>query len=121
MNYQAMTRATQTIHNFKIQRITAKMTRECKHSPDSFCYTCGSVTLRQCKRQLTQHVKKLGELYFGCKVGDLGKRWAPHICCVRCASSLFCLGQRQTGLASSLAFQWSGWSQRTIQQIATSD
>ena len=31
---------------------------------------------------------KLYELYFGCKVGDQDKRWAPHVCCVNCSSLL---------------------------------
>ena len=76
------------INSFFFTGDIVKMPRECKNSPDSFCYLYRTVTLRQYKRQLTQHVKKLYELYFGCKVGDQDKRWAPHICCVRCTSSL---------------------------------
>ena len=64
------------------------MDRKCKNSPDSYCYICGSFTLKRCKRQLLSHVMKLYELYFGCKVGDQDKRWAPHVCCVGCSSSL---------------------------------
>ena len=32
------------------------MDRKCKNSPDSYCYICGSVTLKRCKRQLSPHV-----------------------------------------------------------------
>ena len=64
------------------------MNRKCKNSPDSYCYICGSFTLKRCRRQLSPHVMKLYELYFGCKVGDQDKRWAPHVCCVGCSSSL---------------------------------
>jgi len=28
------------------------------------------------------------ELYFGCKLGDKDKRWAPHFCCVTCVRLL---------------------------------
>ena len=64
------------------------MPRTCKNQADNFCYICGEMTLKRCRRRLTPHVKKLYELYFGCKVGDQDKNWAPHACCVRCASSL---------------------------------
>ncbi|XP_076037944.1 uncharacterized protein LOC143030832 [Oratosquilla oratoria] len=83
------------------------MPRECKNSPDKFCYICGSVTLRQYKRQLTQRVKKLYELYFGCKVGDQDKSWAPHICWVRCTSSLSAwVKGKGTGLMFGVPMVW---------------
>ena len=31
---------------------------------------------------------KKGILYFGCKVGDQDKKWAPHVCCTTCSSKL---------------------------------
>jgi hypothetical protein len=30
-------------------------------------------------------------LYFGCKVGDQDKNWAPHICCTTCSSNISAL------------------------------
>jgi len=27
-------------------------------------------------------------LYFGCKIGDQDKSWAPHVCCRKCATNL---------------------------------
>ncbi|XP_076057286.1 uncharacterized protein LOC143034826 [Oratosquilla oratoria] len=75
------------------------MPRECKNSPDKFCYIY--------KRQLTQRVKKLYELYFGCKVGDQDKSWAPHICCVRCTSSLSAwVKGKGTGLMFGVPMVW---------------
>lgn len=64
------------------------MSRVCKSSPDSFCYICGEVTLKKHQRQLTSHIKQLYHAYFGCKVGDQEKSWAPHVCCVRCTTAL---------------------------------
>ena len=80
------------------------MPRTCKNQADNFCYICGKMTLKRCRRRLTPHVKKLYELYFGCKVGDQDKNWAPHACCVRCASSL----------------SWCGVNPKIIVQIAIS-
>ena len=37
---------------------------------------------------MTPLVKKCYELYFGCKVGDQDKNWAPHICCLTCVKRL---------------------------------
>ena len=65
-----------------------KMPRNCKNQADNFCYICGELTLKRNRRRLTPHVKKLYELYFGCRLGDQDKNWAPHICCVKCASSV---------------------------------
>lgn len=73
------------------------MPRNCKNQADSFCYICGELTLKRCRRRLTPRVKKLYELYFGCRLGDQDKNWAPHICCVKCASSLSAWANRSGG------------------------
>jgi len=31
--------------------------------------------------------EKTYECYFGCKVGDQDKKWAPHVCCISCATT----------------------------------
>jgi hypothetical protein len=36
------------------------------------------------RQNFTPLIKKRYELYFGCKIGDQDKRWAPRICCVTC-------------------------------------
>ena len=33
-------------------------------------------------------VKNAYECYIGCKVGDQDKKWAPHVCCISCATIL---------------------------------
>jgi hypothetical protein len=40
------------------------------------------------KRNITPLIGKAYELYFGFKIGDQDKIWAPHICCSYCASYL---------------------------------
>jgi len=50
---------------------------------------CGEVTLASQRRSITYLIKKAYHLYFGCKLGDQDKKWAPHIVCKACA---ICLG-----------------------------
>jgi len=50
---------------------------------------CGEVTLASQRRSITLLIKKAYHLYFGCKLGDQDKKWAPHIVCKSCA---ICLG-----------------------------
>lgn len=58
--------------------------RSCKTSANSFCYVCGELTFKSQRRSITHNVKKAYYLYFGCKVGEQDKNWAPHVCCVTC-------------------------------------
>jgi len=64
------------------------MPRNCVNSVDNFCYICGEVKLAHQKRVITLTVKKVYEFYFGCKIGDQDKAWAPHICCTTCTRNL---------------------------------
>ncbi|CAH2014076.1 unnamed protein product [Acanthoscelides obtectus] len=64
------------------------MSRKCVNNPDQFCYVCGDVTFASQRRSITPLITKAYQLYFGCKLGDQDKQWAPHICCNTCASSL---------------------------------
>jgi len=64
------------------------MPRTCVNSPDNFCYVCGEVTFSSQKRTITAMVKKGCHLYFGCKIGDQNKSWAPRVCCNTCATNL---------------------------------
>ena len=75
--------------------------RLCKNSPDKFCYVCGRYVLKSQDRPITENVKKAYFLYFGCKVGDQDKNWAPHICCVSCYVTLI---QWVRGNRSSMPF-----------------
>ena len=54
--------------------------RKCKNDPDRFCYICGKVALSD--RQ------KCYRAYFGIKLGDQDKSFAPHICCKTCVENL---------------------------------
>ena len=64
------------------------MPRKCVNTADNFCHICGEVTFANQKKSINSQVKKAYHLYFGCKVGDQDKPWAPHICCATCTTQL---------------------------------
>ena len=55
------------------------MSRVCINNVDSFCYICGEMTFASQKRPITAMVRKAYHLYFGYKVGNQDKKWAPHM------------------------------------------
>ncbi len=64
--------------------------RSCTNHPDNFCYVCGQYTNKDQQRSVSKAVKMKAAYfhYFGSKVGDQDKSWAPHICCRSCQSGL---------------------------------
>lgn len=64
------------------------MFRKCTNNPDRFCYICGKLTLAHRKLPINQFVKLAYHQYFGVKLGDQEKPFAPHICCKTCVESL---------------------------------
>lgn len=65
--------------------------RFCKHNPDCFCYVCG-VFLGS--KAVKHRIKDANNFclayssYFGMPVGDQDKKWAPHVVCGCCRSTL---------------------------------
>lgn len=64
------------------------MNRKCRNDPNRFCYICGQVTLSDRQSPITNFVKKSYHAYFGVKLGDQDKAFAPHICCKTCVEGL---------------------------------
>ena len=65
--------------------------RKCKLSADCFCCVCGLyVSLKQVKYKINLEAKfaQAYERYFGMKIGDQDKNWAPHVICGTCRSNL---------------------------------
>lgn len=62
--------------------------RGCRVSPDSFCYICGSFVVKKQQRNITDFVKKVYFAYFGVKLCDQDKSWAPHKVCSICVEEL---------------------------------
>jgi len=62
--------------------------RGCINNPDNFCYICGLLTTKSQQKSITQLVKTAYNFYFGMKLSDQDKKWAPHVICVSCNSNL---------------------------------
>ena len=54
---------------------------KCLNSPNLFCYICGQFTVAKQRVGINEFVKKSYFTYFGMKLGDQDKHWAPHIVC----------------------------------------
>jgi uncharacterized protein with PIN domain len=64
-------------------------TRGRLNSPDNFCYSCEDFVIKIQQRNITEFVKKkVYYAYFGVKLGDQGKSWAPHKVCSVCVEEL---------------------------------
>ncbi|GFV38650.1 uncharacterized protein TNCV_4412041 [Trichonephila clavipes] len=63
-------------------------TRGCVNSPNCFCYICGSYTVTKQQRNISNFVQKVYFAYFGIKLGDQDKSWAPHVVCSVCVEEL---------------------------------
>lgn len=62
--------------------------RGCRNDPEKFCYICGELTLIKYRRNITDRIRRIYFAYFGCKIGDQDKPWAPHYCCCDCTNDL---------------------------------
>ena len=87
--------------------------RCCINHPDNFCYICGKYTTHDQRKNLASKVKTAYKYYFGCKVGDQDKSWAPHICLTVCNSGL------RKEKECLLLYQWCGVNQQIITPTAT--
>ena len=75
--------------------------RSCLNNPDSFCYICGEYTFKENRKTLCDFIKKAYLGYFGVKLGDQDKNWAPHQVCKTCTEHL---RQWTTGKRKNLKF-----------------
>ena len=58
------------------------------NDPDKFCYFCGEYILKDHKKSITDFSCEVSLAYFGVKLGDNDKSWAPHIVCKICIEHL---------------------------------
>src|ERR1044072_8547900 len=89
------------------------------NNPDVFCYICGSYVVQRHRQNITHFVKQAYEAYFGVKLGEQDKSWAPHKVCRSCVESLRLLSRGKKS-AMPLVFQWFGANPRTTEKIAIS-
>ena len=66
----------------------ASRSRSCKSHPDSFCYICGEFKITDERNCVTEFIQKAYHAYFGVRLGDQDKPWAPHVVCKTCVEYL---------------------------------
>ena len=75
-------------HNTKIKFFDNTSSRRgCANNPDLFCYVCGRFTKTKDRRNITPFIQNAYHAYFGVKLGDQDKYWAPHKVCITCVST----------------------------------
>jgi hypothetical protein len=94
------------------------VSRRCMNLSDAFWYIGSEVRFKSWRWSFILLIKKYYEQYFGYKVCDQDKSWAPHFCFVTCASLLTAWENIQNRCLSP--FLWFGESPQTTFQIATS-
>lgn len=62
--------------------------KECRNSPDDFCYVCGKYSLTVGKRAINKENKSAYLSYFGCPISNQKQLWVPHFICEYCHRSL---------------------------------
>ena len=81
--------------------------RGCINHPDNFCYVCGEYTPPAHRVKLNSRIRHAYKHYFACQVGDQDKKWAPHICCNRCRTSLlFWLDGKRKQMPFAVPMVW---------------
>ena len=70
--------------------VNKSVKRPCRISSDCFCNVCGyCISPQQKTHKAIPETKFIAyETYFGIKMGNLDKSWAPHFCCGSCRSTL---------------------------------
>ena len=71
--------------------VTKIASRQCKTSPDCFCYVCGYyISGQHPSHKIVEGTKywTAYRQYFGIGISDQDKSWAPHVICGCCRSIL---------------------------------
>ena len=59
-----------------------------RNHPDVFSYICGEYMLAKYRFNVRDFTKRAYKVYFGIKLGDQDKCWAPHKVCKQCTETL---------------------------------
>ena len=62
----------------------SKERRKCALDSNVFCYICGRFTTPKEKGKITEFIQNAYHAYFGVRLGDQDKPWAPHRFCASC-------------------------------------
>ena len=62
--------------------------RQCRNNADVFCYICGIYVTAKYRFNVRDFTKRAYKAYFGMKLVDQDKSWAPHKMCKHCTETL---------------------------------
>ena len=62
--------------------------RQCRNNPDVFCYIYGEYMMAKYRFNVRDFSKRAYKAYFGMKLRDQDKSWAPHKVCKHCTEML---------------------------------
>ena len=82
------------------------MLQKCLNNPDAFCYICGDFTSVKTRLKITDFIEKVYHTYFGVKLGDEEKTWAPHVVCSNCNSTLLRWTKGERSLTFGVPMVW---------------
>lgn len=68
--------------------MAARSSRSCINDANIFCYICGTYVILKQRQNITTFVKRAYHAYFGVRLGDQDKGWAPHTVCRTCVEAL---------------------------------
>ena len=74
---------------------------KCRNKVENFCYICREFTFTRHRKKMSPIIWRAYKHYFGCKIGDQDKTWAPHFCCATCYVKLI---KWWTGKGSAMSF-----------------
>ena len=66
----------------------ASARRSCRNKSDVFCYICGEYTVTPKRKPVTSFITRAYHAYFGIKLADQDKAWAPHMVFKACTETL---------------------------------
>ena len=72
----------------------ASKRRCCHNDQDVFCYICGEYMKKEHRFNVRDFTKSAYKAYFGIKLGDQDKSWAPHKVCKNCTEH-FAFGPKE--------------------------
>ena len=59
----------------------------CRNKPDVFCCICAEFTIAPNRKPVTSFITRAYHAYFGIKLADQHKAWAPHMVCKACTET----------------------------------
>ena len=84
----------------------ASARKSCRNKPDVFRYICGEYTIAPNRKPVTSFITRVYHAYFGIKLADQDKAWAPHMVCKACTKTLCGWTNGKRSLYSGIPMVW---------------